>query len=182
MILSTLVNLASQQLPGILMQLLRTQLLKAAQDYCDDGNGWLVENVEVTLAAGQTIFPFLIPANSKIVRVLKQRSTDSYKINVSEITKTGLFLNTALSAEQVVSFTLVVKPTSLEADMDIDSDEPIINGTLFRCKRMTGMPWSDMDGALYYRKEFLSDIHDAKQRSWMGNHGGTRQVQQRKFL
>ncbi len=182
MLLSNVLDGILPELPEIVLMLANDKILSAAREYCEEGNAWLMRDMEVNIEVGVTDYTFTLPSDSELVRVLNQDDNNFIPITENEISKAGLSLLSSPATSGTIKLTIAIKPTSVNADMDVPDDKAIEYGALFHCKRMTNVTWSDKEGAAYYRREFNSEIVKAKQQAWHGNQGGTVRVRPRKFV
>ncbi len=182
MLLSNALEGVLPELPEILLTVANDKILSAAREYCEEGNAWLIRDMEVNIEAGVTDYIFTLPSDSELVRVLTQDDNNSIIVTENEVTKAGLSLIKSPTSAGTIKLTVAIKPTSINADIDVPDDKAIEFGALFHCKRMTQQIWSDKEGAAYYRREFNSEIVKAKQIAWRGNQTGTVRVRPRKFV
>lgn len=182
MILSSVVERVLPDAGEAPLPLVRDKVLQAARDFCDNGNAWVIKGVKIRIWQNVTGYRIPLPDHSELVRVLHQGAGNFVNISPQEVTSDGIIFSALPPRDGEINLDIVVRPISLDAQIDALDSRAIECGTLFYLKRMNGSSWANMGLAEYYRRELESETTKAKQTSWCGNQGGSIKVKSRRFI
>lgn len=178
---SEITDLVLPEAPGIFVRTVDDMVMRATREFCEETYS-LVERVTVYFPAGKDAGE--VEADSFDMEPLSVLSVVDSPSSYCQVSFGEIRLQRPVKEAKRLVMDVAVRPKLGAKDIP-DSLRPYLDaircGALAHCLVMP-YEWADQNRAMYYKQQFQSYIHDAKQRNANGYHAGNRQSRGKQWL